>query len=60
MVLYVRAFSTYFDWDDMALYNPEQYLCSKEGTIFDGTEIINDYRFLNISTIWIKVEKFGN
>ncbi|MHA2032535.1 MAG: hypothetical protein ACW99Q_24465, partial [Candidatus Kariarchaeaceae archaeon] len=38
IVLYIRAFSSYFDWNEFKIDDPEQYLCSKDGEIFDGSD----------------------
>ncbi|KKK65503.1 hypothetical protein LCGC14_2973480, partial [marine sediment metagenome] len=33
VVLYIRAFSSYFDWDDFAIDSPDQYIASKDGSV---------------------------
>ncbi len=48
MVLYMKAHSSDFDWNKMALLNPEQYICSKDGNIYNGSEIIENYDFTNL------------
>ncbi len=48
-VLYIRVFSTPFDWDNFAIHNPEQYICSRNGTIFNGTNIIDNYDFTDLT-----------
>ena len=47
-VLYIRAFSTDFTWEDYIIHNPEQYVCSQDGLIFNGSTIIEDYDFTNL------------
>ncbi|KKK95333.1 hypothetical protein LCGC14_2673870, partial [marine sediment metagenome] len=37
VVLYTRAFSADFDWDDFAIDSPDQYIASKDGNVFDGS-----------------------
>ena len=49
MPLYFRAFVSDFEWDEFAIENPEQYICSDVEKVFDGTvpEDINvDFEFL--------------
>ncbi|MBA7670900.1 hypothetical protein ES703_79047 [subsurface metagenome] len=46
IVLYIRAFTmSDFVWDDMAIDSPNQYLCSKDDTVFNGISIIDNYNF---------------
>ncbi|MHA1280484.1 MAG: hypothetical protein ACTSQ8_25235, partial [Candidatus Helarchaeota archaeon] len=47
-VLYIRVFSNNFNWDSMKLADPERYICSKEGQVFDGSNIIEGYDFSNL------------
>ncbi|KKN43166.1 hypothetical protein LCGC14_0705920 [marine sediment metagenome] len=37
VVLYTRAFSASFDWDDFTIDSPYQYIASKDGNVFDGS-----------------------
>ncbi|MHA2032480.1 MAG: hypothetical protein ACW99Q_24190, partial [Candidatus Kariarchaeaceae archaeon] len=37
VVLYIRAFNSYFDWDDFAIDTPEKYYSSKDGNVYDGS-----------------------
>ncbi|MHA1267750.1 MAG: hypothetical protein ACTSRS_21115 [Candidatus Helarchaeota archaeon] len=41
--LYVRAFVARDDWSGMAISSPNQYLCSNEGDVFDGTKTPSNY-----------------
>ncbi|MBD3216618.1 MAG: hypothetical protein GF311_28645, partial [Candidatus Lokiarchaeota archaeon] len=45
MVLYIRAFSSHFEWDEMRIDTPEEYVCSSNEHVFNGTNIIEDYEF---------------
>ncbi|KKL53953.1 hypothetical protein LCGC14_2270260, partial [marine sediment metagenome] len=47
--LYIRAFSSYFDWDDFAIDTPNQYLGSKDGIVYDGSNKIDNYDFTTLS-----------
>ncbi|KKN57054.1 hypothetical protein LCGC14_0566120, partial [marine sediment metagenome] len=47
--LYIRAFSSYFDWDDFAIDTPNQYLSSKDGLVYDGSNKIENYDFTKLS-----------
>jgi hypothetical protein len=49
VVLYIRAFTTYFEWEDFAIDTPDQYICSKDGTIFDGSTSKDNYDFTELS-----------
>ena len=53
VVLYMRAFSTPFgysdlNWSNFALHNSENYVCSQNGTIFKGENIIEEYDFTEL------------
>ncbi|MHA2365074.1 MAG: hypothetical protein ACXAC7_14040, partial [Candidatus Hodarchaeales archaeon] len=43
MTLYIRVFSSFFSWDDFKVFNPELYVCSKNGSVFNGSEILENY-----------------
>ena len=48
ITLYIRAFSSYFNWTEMAIDTPDQYLCSKEaqeGFIYTDANQIANYSF---------------
>ncbi|KKL50182.1 hypothetical protein LCGC14_2308070, partial [marine sediment metagenome] len=46
IVLYVRAFTiNSFDWDDFAIDTPNQYLLSKDGLVYNGTNKLLEYDF---------------
>ncbi len=47
--LYMRVFSAPFNWSDLAIDNPEQYVCSRNGDVFDGLNIIENYDFTNLN-----------
>ncbi len=49
IVLYLRVFTSYFQWDDMIISNPKDYLCSKDGDVFDGSEILEEYDFTDLA-----------
>ncbi|KKN63932.1 hypothetical protein LCGC14_0496640 [marine sediment metagenome] len=43
VVLYLRAFTGDFDWDDLAIDTPDQYLASRNGTVYDGSTKLTNY-----------------
>ncbi|KKN72007.1 hypothetical protein LCGC14_0414890, partial [marine sediment metagenome] len=45
---YIRAFSSYFDWDEFIIDTPSQYLSSKDGIVFDGSYQIINYDFTEL------------
>ncbi|MEJ2248102.1 MAG: hypothetical protein P8Y97_00400 [Candidatus Lokiarchaeota archaeon] len=45
--LYIRAFSSMFDWDDFALNQLDYTLCSESENIFTGKNIIENYDFVD-------------
>ena len=45
IVLYTRAFTTDFDWDDFAIDSPKQYLLSKDGNVYNGSNQLSGYDF---------------
>ncbi|KKK81397.1 hypothetical protein LCGC14_2813870, partial [marine sediment metagenome] len=48
IVLYIRAFSSNFDWDDFAIDSPNQYIGSKDGDIYDGSSRLENYDFADL------------
>ncbi|MFX0199316.1 MAG: hydantoinase/oxoprolinase family protein, partial [Candidatus Hodarchaeota archaeon] len=43
-VLYMRVFTTPFDgWDYYEIANPDLFICSRDGSVFDGNDILEDY-----------------
>ncbi|KKN58657.1 hypothetical protein LCGC14_0549880, partial [marine sediment metagenome] len=48
IVLYIRAFSSNFDWDEFKIDTPNQYLGSKDGTVYDGSNIVYNYDFTGL------------
>ncbi|MFW9969076.1 MAG: hypothetical protein ACFFDF_02670 [Candidatus Odinarchaeota archaeon] len=50
VVLYIRAFSSYFEWEDFIIDSPDQYLCSKDGQVFDGSTKLESYDFTKLAT----------
>jgi hypothetical protein len=47
-VLFIRVVASMFNWDNMKITNPEQLLCSRDGNVFDGTNIDTSYDFTNL------------
>ncbi|KKM96647.1 hypothetical protein LCGC14_1176010, partial [marine sediment metagenome] len=45
--LYLRAFSSNFEWDKMVIDSPDEYLCSKNGTVFNGSTTPENPNFSN-------------
>ncbi|KKL26103.1 hypothetical protein LCGC14_2398640, partial [marine sediment metagenome] len=45
IILYTRAFNSYFDWDNFAIDDPELYLCSSDDRVFDGSTKLSNYNF---------------
>ncbi|MEJ2248444.1 MAG: hypothetical protein P8Y97_02145, partial [Candidatus Lokiarchaeota archaeon] len=43
--LYIRAFSSKFDWEEFSLNQLNYTLCSEEGNIFTGENIVENYDF---------------
>ncbi|MHA2338680.1 MAG: hypothetical protein ACXACX_15335 [Candidatus Hodarchaeales archaeon] len=48
VVLYIRAFSSHFDWDAFAIDTPSEYICSKDGMVYDGSNSISNYDFTDL------------
>ncbi len=48
VTLYIRAFSSYFDWDDFAIEEPNQYLCSSNSSVYDGSYKLDNYDFSDL------------
>ena len=40
VALYMRAFTSTHDWNEMAIDSPDQYICSKDGNVFDGSNTV--------------------
>ncbi|KKL97094.1 hypothetical protein LCGC14_1837920, partial [marine sediment metagenome] len=45
--LYLRAFSSNFEWDKMSIDSPDEYICSKNGTVFNGSTTPENPNFSN-------------
>ncbi|MHA2031524.1 MAG: hypothetical protein ACW99Q_19270, partial [Candidatus Kariarchaeaceae archaeon] len=43
VVLYIRAFTSNFEWDDFSIDSPDQYLCSKDGDVYDGSNQLTNF-----------------
>jgi tetrahydromethanopterin S-methyltransferase subunit B len=48
-MLYIRAFSSYFNWSEFSIDSPNQYLCSENGDIYDGSTALSNYDFTNLA-----------